>query len=181
MQSQLTAVSKRLVSLSLPQISCALCAVSQSLSCIPRVLWAVSKSFVSQSLSCISRALWAVSKSFVSQYLSLSLSLSLAHRLTSSLLSSQRRCNVASLYAALRTNMQHRSRFTWDVFNRVYPRSKTAISNKRSLLCCRKEDKIELVHTKENLALLRNIFFCPDPLLQNRKKVFENISILQNL
>ena len=162
MQSQLTAVSKCLVSLSLPQISCALCAVSQSLSCIPR-------------------ALWAVSKSFVSQYLSLSLSCSPARRLTSSLLSSQRRCNVASLYAALRTNMQHRSRFTWDVFNRVYPRSKTAISNKRSLLCCRKEDKIELVHTKENLALLRNIFFCPDPLLQNRKKVFENISILQNL
>ena len=82
MQSQLTAVSKRLVSLSLPQISCALCAVSQS-------------------LSCISRALWAVSKSFVSQYLSLSLSCSPARRLTSSLLSSQRCCNVASLYAAL--------------------------------------------------------------------------------
>ena len=104
MQSQLTAVSERLVSLSLPQISRALCAVSQYLSCIPRALWAVSKSFVSQSLSCISRALWALSKSFVSQYLSLSptsLSCSPARRLTSSLLSSQRRCNVASLYAAL--------------------------------------------------------------------------------
>ena len=35
-----------------------LCAVSQSLSCIPRALRAVSKSFVSQSLS-LSSALWA--------------------------------------------------------------------------------------------------------------------------
>ena len=47
-----------------------LCAVSQSLSCIPRALRAVSKSFVSQSLSCIPRAFRAVSKSFVSQSLS---------------------------------------------------------------------------------------------------------------
>ena len=60
--------------------------------------------------------------------------------------------------------MQARSKFTYDVFNHVYPQSKTAIFNKRSLLGCRKVDKIELVHTKENLAFQKLRFLFCDPL-----------------
>ena len=60
-----------------------LCAVSQSLSCIPRALRAVSKSFVSQSLS-LSRA-----RSELRDWL------------TRPLLGSPRRGSMATLYATL--------------------------------------------------------------------------------
>ena len=95
-----------------------------SLSCTSCALWAVSKSFLSQYLSLVllahfelwAKALWANlslvllalfelwAKAFwanISLSLPTSLSCSPARRLTSSLLSSQRRCKVASLYAAL--------------------------------------------------------------------------------